>query len=178
MRSNDYLMGEDFLNLDLNNFATQCHSILKKDIGPSGRAQVAELLKQLLADPKALQGYFSANTGERELLYEDPDLGFCILAHCYKGAKTSDPHDHAHSWAIYGQADGQTKMQDYELIEKAQGDVLAKVRATRTYELTPGVAYVYNEGDIHSPTRLAPTKLIRIEGSNMAKVKRDRFTLV
>jgi predicted metal-dependent enzyme (double-stranded beta helix superfamily) len=170
--------GRYFLNLDLNDFANRCHTILKKDIGPVGRVQVAELLKQLLADPKALQGYFSPNAGERELLYEDPELGFCILAHSYKGAKISDPHDHAHSWAIYGQADGETEMQDYELIEKAQGAVPGKVKATRTYKLIPGIAYVYNEGDIHSPTRLAPTQLIRIEGTNMAKVKRDRFTLV
>ena len=166
------------MNLDLNQFALQCRTILKRDSGPLGRVQVAELLKQLLVDRKTLQGYFLPNSGERELLYEDSDLGFCILAHSYQGPKTSGPHDHAHSWAIYGQADGETQMSDYELIEKAQGDVAGKVRPIRAYKLTPGEVYVYNEGDIHSPSRLAPTNLIRIEGTNMAKVKRDSFTLV
>lgn len=172
------LTGEYFLNLDLNQFALQCRAILQQDNSPSGRIRVAELLKQFLADRKTLQGYFLPNTGERELLYEDPDLGFCILAHSYKGPKTSSPHDHAHSWAIYGQADGETQMYDYELIEKPQGEVAGKVRAIRDYKLTPGEVYVYNEGDIHSPSRLAPTNLIRIEGTNMTKVKRDSFTVV
>ena len=46
---------------------------------------------------------------EFKILYEDAEFGFCILAHDYTDAKTSDPHDHAHSWAIYGQARGEMK---------------------------------------------------------------------
>jgi hypothetical protein len=52
------------------------------------------------------------------------------------------------------------------------------VRKTRTYKLTPGVAHVYNEGDLHSPTRVDSTRLIRIEGVNMEKVKRYKFEAV
>jgi predicted metal-dependent enzyme (double-stranded beta helix superfamily) len=166
------------VNLDLNTFAAQCHAILKKDSGPAGRVEVAQLLRQVLQDAKAVKTYLTPNTPEREVLYEDPELGFCIVAHRYTGAKTSEPHDHAHSWAIYGQATGETQMHDYALIEQKQGSTLGKVKMTKTYSLTPGVAYVYNEGDIHSPTRVEPTSLIRIEGTNMAKVARDRFELI
>jgi hypothetical protein len=49
------------------------------------------------------------------------------------------------------------------------------VRRTRTYKLTPGVAHVYNEGELHSPTRTDSTRLIRIEGTNMEKVRRLKF---
>jgi hypothetical protein len=166
------------MNLDLNSFATQCHSILKKDGGPNGRIEVAELLRKVLQDSQAVKTYLGPDTPERDILYEDPELGFCILAHRYTGAKSSEPHDHAHSWAIYGQAAGETQMSDYALVEKANGAIPGKVRMTRTYHLTPGVAHVYNEGDIHSPTRVEPTSLIRIEGTNMAKVTRDRFTVI
>lgn len=166
------------MNLDLNSFAAQCHTILKKDGGPNGRTEVAELLRKVLQDAQAVKTYLGPDTPERDILYEDPELGFCILAHRYTGAKSSEPHDHAHSWAIYGQAAGETQMSDYALVEKANGDIPGKVRMTRTYHLTPGVAHVYNEGDIHSPTRVEPTSLIRIEGTNMAKVTRDRFTLI
>ena len=166
------------MNLDLNSFAAHCHTILKKDGGPNGRVEVAELLRKVLQDPEAVKTYLGADTPEREVLYEDPELGFCIVAHRYTGPKTSEAHDHAHSWAIYGQATGETQMSDYALIEKANGENLGKVRMVRTYSLTPGIAHVYNEGDIHSPTRLAPTSLIRIEGTNMANVKRDRFIVV
>jgi hypothetical protein len=166
------------MNLDLNSFAAQCHSILKKDGGPNGRIEVAELLRKVLQDSQAVKTYLGPDTPERDILYEDPELGFCILAHRYTGAKSSEPHDHAHSWAIYGQAAGETQMSDYALVEKANGAIPGKVRMTRTYHLTPGVAHVYNEGDIHSPTRVEPTSLIRIEGTNMAKVTRDRFTVI
>lgn len=166
------------MHLDLNSFAAQCHTILKRDSGPKGRSEIAALLRQVLQDPEAVKTYLNPNTPERELLYEDPELGFCIVAHRYLGAKESEPHDHAHSWAIYGQAEGQTKMHDYTLLEKAHGDTLGKVRVARTYALSPGVAHNYNEGDIHMPFRDGPTALIRIEGTNMAKVKRARFTLV
>jgi hypothetical protein len=37
------------------------------------------------------------------------------------------------------------------------------------------VAHVYNDGDLHSPKRVGPTSLIRIEGTNMAKVKRFKY---
>jgi hypothetical protein len=49
------------------------------------------------------------------------------------------------------------------------------VKKVRTYKLTPGVAHVYNEHDLHSPKRAGPTSLIRIEGTNMDKVKRLKF---
>lgn len=166
------------MDLSLNSFAAQCHAILKKDGGPKGRIEVANLLRQVLQDAEAVKSYLDPDTPERSVLYEDPELGFCIVAHRYTGPKTSEPHDHAHSWAIYGQASGETQMHDYVLVEKAHGEKLGIVRRTDTYRLTPGVAHVYNEGDIHSPTRVEPTSLIRIEGTNMAHVTRDRFTLI
>jgi hypothetical protein len=48
----------------------------------------------------------------------------------------------------------------------------------RTYKLTPGSAYLYNEGDLHSPRRTGPTQLIRLEGTNMDRIKRLRFEAV
>ena len=42
-----------------------------------------------------------------------------------------------------------------------------KVRKARVYSMTPGSAYVYNEGVLHSPSRTAPTRLIRVEGVNL-----------
>jgi hypothetical protein len=162
----------------LEKFASQCHDLLKAQPGPAGRQQVAELLKEVLVDPQFVEANLGSNIGEREVVYEDPELGFCIVAHNYQGAKSSTPHDHAHSWAIYGQARGETEMRDYALIEAAAGDKPGKVRQTKTYKLTPGVAHVYNEGDLHAPERMASTSLIRIEGTNMSKVKRAAYEVV
>jgi predicted metal-dependent enzyme (double-stranded beta helix superfamily) len=162
----------------LQQFSRQCHDLLKAQPGPVGRQKVADLLKEVLVDKQFVEANLGPNVGEREVIYEDPELGFCIVAHNYQGAKSSTPHDHAHSWAIYGQARGETEMRDYALIEAAAGDKPGKVRQTKTYKLTPGVAHVYNEGDLHAPERVASTSLIRIEGTNMSKVKRAAYEVV
>ena len=159
----------------LEQFAAQCHDILKAEPGPAGRDRVCALLRGVLTDQQFVARHFDDQTPERKILYEDPDLGFCILAHYYKGAKESPPHDHGPSWAIYGQVRGETEMSDYQLLEPASEEKPGKVRRTRTYKLTPGVAHVYNEGDLHSPKRVDSTQLIRIEGVNMEKVKRLKF---
>ena len=58
----------------------------------------------MLKDGEFVAKYIPEGTPERKVLYEDPELGFTILAHAYVGAKNSKPHDHGPSWAIYGQA--------------------------------------------------------------------------
>jgi predicted metal-dependent enzyme (double-stranded beta helix superfamily) len=162
----------------LEQFARECQTILRSEPGPSGRRQICMRLEQLLRDPKFVSSNVNEDTPERQVLYEDPDLGFCVLAHNYKGAKDSPPHDHGPSWAIYGQAKGETEMTDYALVTPASKAQPGKARPVRTYKLTPGTAYLYNEGDLHSPRRRAPTQLIRIEGTNMDRIKRLKFEAV
>ena len=159
----------------LQAFAAKSREILEAENNPAGRAKVAALLSEALKDPEFVAAQFDDNSPERKILYEDPDLGFCILAHHYNNAKDSPPHDHGPSWAIYGQARGETAMSDWELVEPASPEKPGKVKKKRDYKLTPGVAHVYNEGDLHSPSRAGPTRLIRIEGTNMEKVKRLKF---
>ena len=164
--------------MNLESFARDCHEILVTDPGPSGRKKVCALLEVALRDPGFVEANVTTSTPERHILYEDPQLGFCILAHNYNSAKESPPHDHGPSWAIYGQARGETHMTDYERVAEPADGKPGKAKARRTYKLEPGVAHVYNERDVHSPRRDGPTQLIRIEGMNMDRVKRDRFETV
>jgi predicted metal-dependent enzyme (double-stranded beta helix superfamily) len=161
--------------MNLERFARSCYDLLKADPGPSGRRKVCALLEEALRDDEFLASNLGERTSEREILYEDSELGFCILAHNYAAAKESPPHDHGPSWAIYGQASGETSMTDYERIAEPAGDRPGKAKAVRTYKLVPGQAHLYNERDLHSPKREGPTQLIRIEGTNMDRVKRARF---
>ena len=156
----------------LEQFAQECRDALKAEPGPAGRQKVCEIVQRVLGDDAFLAKHLGDDTPERKILYEDPELGFCILAHNNPGAKGSNPHDHAHTWAIYGQATGETEMSDWDKVEPATQEKPGKVKLRRTYMLKPGMAHVYNEGDLHSPRREASTKLIRIEGSNMDRVKR------
>ena len=166
------------MSITLEQFAAECQTILKSEPGPSGRRKICMLLEDLLRDPQFVSSAVNDSTPERQVLYEDPELGFCVLAHNYKGAKDSPPHDHGPSWAIYGQAKGETEMTDYELVAPAAEGKQGKARPVRSYKLTPGAAYLYNEGDLHSPRRRAPTQLIRIEGMNMDRIKRLKFEAV
>lgn len=166
------------MDYTLQNFAAECRRILKADSGPQGRQKVRELVEDALKDEMFIAAHLGADVFERKVIYEDPELGFCILAHVYKGAKESNPHDHGPSWAIYGQARGETEMSDWELVEPAADGRPGKVRRVKNYTLKPGMAHIYNEGDLHSPRRAGPTRLLRIEGTNMEKVKRLPYEAV
>jgi predicted metal-dependent enzyme (double-stranded beta helix superfamily) len=156
----------------LNQFSAELHQILAADPGPAGRKKVCKVVQEMCRDDGFVKKYLPDNAPERNILYEDPELGFCILAHVYHGAKESKPHDHGPTWAIYGQADGETIMSDWELLSPPNDGQPGKVRLVRNYKLKPGAAYVYNEGDLHSPRREGSTRLIRIEGRNVEKIKR------
>jgi len=162
----------------LEKFASACRQALTAEPGPAGRKKVCEIVHDVLKDDAFVTKYVGDDVPERKILYEDPKLGFCILAHVYQGKKESNPHDHGPSWAIYGQARGETVMSDWALVEKAAPDKPGKVRLATSYTLKPGMAHVYNEGDLHSPRREGPTRLIRIEGTNMDKVKRLAYERV
>ena len=68
-------------------------------------------------------------------------------------------------------------MTDFKIITPPEGDKPGKVEAVRTYELRAGDTQVYNVGDVHTPRREEETRLVRIEGMDLSKVKRDRFEL-
>ena len=156
----------------LEQLSADCRRILETDPGPAGRAKVCELVQDVLKDDAFVRAHLVDGGPERKILYEDPKLGFCILAHVHEGAKESNPHDHGPSWAIYGQARGETVMSDWAVLERPAEGKAGKVRLAKSYTLSPGMAHVYNEGDVHSPRRSGPTRLIRIEGRNMDTVRR------
>jgi len=162
----------------LEEFAAACRRVLTADAGPTGRQHVCALVRDLLKDDAFVATYLPDGAPERKILYEDPQLGFCVLGHVYEGARESAPHDHGPTWAIYGQARGETVMSDWAVVEAPRDGKPGTVRHVRAYTLTPGTAHVYNEGDVHSPRRDGPTRLIRIEGRNMDKVGRAAFTKV
>ena len=157
-------------------FAVECRRLLQAEPGPAGRRKVCDLLAQALQDPAFVNEAVDDVTPERKVLYEDPDLGFCILGHRYEGArKDVPPHDHGPSWAIYGQARGETRMTDFALVAPATEATPGKARPVRDYSIRPGMAHLYNEGELHAPLREGPTRLVRIEGVNMDRVNRLKF---
>lgn len=154
------------MTITLDEFARRTHDILAADPGRDGREQVRRLLETVLVDEDFVATVFAGQTEERRILYRDEELGFFILSHVLPVRRTK-PHDHGTSWAIYGQVEGETTMDEWSVVEPDAAP--PRVRRVATYPLQPGKAKLYNEGTIHSPSRTAPARLIRIEGHDPAK---------
>lgn len=162
----------------LPELANDIRAALEADSSRAARIKVCEYVTRALKD----EAFIAANLKDRpeggnprEILYADPKLGFCICGHVYTPNAVGNPHDHGHSWAIYGQATGLTEMTDWRVVEKGDGAKPTLVEPARVYELKPGDAHYYDIGDIHSPRRLMPSRLIRVEGANLDNVKRSNI---
>ena len=160
----------------LDAIAAQCHDIIKAGPTKENLDKVKTLLEPLLVDPEFVAEHLGPDfDSNREIIYEDPELGFCILAHLYKGSNAAPPHDHGPTWAIYGQSVGVTHMTEFRKLTDASGDQPGKVEPVKSYDLKPGMAVAYAKGALHAPKREGDTKLIRMEGTDVSKLKRDKF---
>ena len=167
----------------LTQLAADIRETLKADPGPAAKELAAKekvcgYVSRALADQAFLATHLkdrAAGANPRQVLYEDPELGFCICGHVYDGPAHGSPHDHGPSWAIYGQAVGITEMTDWKIVKKGSADEPTLVEPVKTYVMKPGDAHLYDVGAVHSPKRDAPVKLIRIEGKNLDRVKRSNI---
>ena len=166
------------MTYSLDQLANDIRITLKEDDSAAGRTKVCDLVSRALLDTEFVATHLkdrAEGADPREVLYEDPDLGFCICGHVYSGEAIGAPHDHGSSWAIYGQATGQTEMTDWKIVEPGAGDAPALVEPTNTYTLKPGDAHYYDVGAVHSPSRKNPVKLIRVEGANLDHIQRSNI---
>lgn len=164
------------MGYNLDQFAADIRSALKKDASAAGLETVKNYVEKALRDPELVAKYLREdNEKERTIIYEDPELKFCICAHVYTGEKHGKPHDHGTTWAIYGQAVGETTMTDWKIVRPASADEPALVEKTASYVMKPGDAHAYPIGAVHAPYRSGPTRLIRIEGQNCDHVKRTKI---
>ncbi len=166
------------MSLSLEQLSAGCRDALAADPGGAGRKKVCGLIQEALEDPEFVAAHLGDEVPERKIFHEDPQLGFCILGHVYEDARESKPHDHGPTWPIYGQAKGETVISDWELVEPAAESKPSRVRLVRQHSPTPGMAYVDNEGDLHSPRRDGPTQLIRVEGTNVEKIRRLAYEAI
>jgi predicted metal-dependent enzyme (double-stranded beta helix superfamily) len=163
---------------ELDQFITDCRSILARESGPQGREKVRTNLERLLANPDFIRAHCSDETPRGlHVLYEDPELGFQILAHINDKARVSPPHDHGASWAIYGQATHYTDMIEWEREDNGGDPKNAKLKTAKKYRLMPGHAGIYQDGKIHSIDYPDHARFIRVTGTNLDRINRVRFDL-
>jgi hypothetical protein len=164
------------MGYSLSELAADIRRELVADTGPAAKAAVCALVARALTDETFVAAHLKerpAGSDPREVLYEDPELGFCICGHVYPNKAIGSPHDHGSSWAIYGQATGVTEMTEWRIVEKGEDGRPTRVEPVETYVMNPGDVRLYDIGVVHSPKREAPVKLIRIEGRNLDHVQRS-----
>ena len=164
------------MSYTLEQLSAEIRNILKADSGVAGKQAVCSLVSKALTDQEFIAKHLTAEQCRpRKVLYEDPELGFCVCGHVYADASTGKPHDHGSSWAIYGVAVGDTEMVDWRIVKRAEGDAPNLVEPAKTYVMRPGDSHLYDVGAVHSPNRRGLTKLVRIEGKNLDNVKRSNI---
>jgi predicted metal-dependent enzyme (double-stranded beta helix superfamily) len=164
------------MSYTLEQLSADIRQVLKSDSGTSGKQAVCKLVSKALLDQEFIAKHLTAEQCRpRKILYEDPELGFCVCGHVYADASTGKPHDHGSSWAIYGVAIGDTEMVDWRIVERGEGEQPILVEPDKTYVMRPGDSHLYDVGAVHSPNRRGLTKLVRIEGKNLDNVKRSNI---
>jgi len=171
-------MERNAMSYDLDQFISDCRSILKRDPGPAGREEVRTRLEHLLSNKEFVEEYCGDNVPRGlKLLYEDPELGFQVLAHINDNARVSPPHDHGASWAIYGQATHYTEMTEWERKDDGNDPGKAKLNPVKKYRLLPGHAGIYQDGKIHSIDYPDHARFVRVTGTNLDRIARVSFDL-
>ena len=160
----------------LDAFAADCHRILKADPGPKGRDQVRKKLQDLLMEDDFVAAHCGPEaSGGANLLYEDPELGFQILAHIMDKDYAGGPHDHGKSWAIYGQAVKHTDMTEWRRKDDGSVPGKATIKKERTYRMERGQAGIFQDRAIHSIAYPAGSRFIRVTGTNLETIARGRY---
>lgn len=163
---------------DLAQFIVDCRTTLTRDPGPAGREEVRRNLEKLLANPDFVRKYCGDDAPRGlKVLYEDPTLGFQVLAHINDKARVSPPHDHGASWAIYGQATKYTDMTEWEREDDGRDPDHARLKPVKKYRLLPGQAGIYQDGMIHSIDYPDYARFVRVTGTNLDKIPRIKIDL-
>ena len=157
------------MSYSLDDFCHDTRSILDEHDDRGGRERVKQKLERLLCDATFCAAYLGADndSGVRQI-FEDPGLHFCILAYNMVEPRTSPPHDHGESWAVYGQVAGHTDM----TLWSSEG---GNVEPVRTFRLEPGQAGLFDVREIHSIQYNDGAKFVRVTGVDMNQETRRVF---
>jgi predicted metal-dependent enzyme (double-stranded beta helix superfamily) len=157
------------MSYSLENFCDDTRAILTENDDHNGRDMIRQKFELLLGDEAfcAVHVGPDSDVGVNQI-YQDPKLNFCLLAYNMAEPRTSPPHDHGGSWAVYGQVAGHTDMTIW-----SAGD--ASIEPVRTFRLEPGQAGLFDVGEIHSIQYTGNAKFVRVTGVDMKQETRHVY---
>ena len=111
-------------------------------------------------------------------LYRDPDYGFIQMGHVHPQGRGNAPHDHGPCWVVYGSYTGLTEITLYHRTDDGKVPGRATLAKRDLHRLTPGIAYPYLSGDIHSTRAVeGPAVVFRFLSYDLEKIERSRYNL-
>ena len=159
------------MGYSLVEFCHDVRAILRESDDRDGRERVRQKLEALLGDRDFCAKYVGpGNDAGMEQIHEDPELHFCVLAYNMTEPRTSPPHDHGASWAVYGQAGGHTDMTVWSAPDDG-----GRLEPVRTFRLAAGQAGLFDVREIHSIDYTAGAKFVRVTGVDMTDQERRVF---
>ncbi len=170
----------------LGDFCDDTRAILLESDDRDGREIIRQKLELLLRDAAFCAAYVGPDSdlGVSQI-FEDPNLHFCVLAYNMAESRTSPPHDHGGSWAVYGQVAGYTDMTIWSAAGscdgKGHGEGVGKddgnIEPVRTFRLEPGQAGLFDVREINSIQYPDGSKFVRVTGVDMSQETRRVFDL-
>ncbi|NQV55466.1 MAG: hypothetical protein HQ503_06375 [Rhodospirillales bacterium] len=162
----------------MENFCNDCRSEIDGNKGAANLDAIRGHLEKLLTNEDFIQEHCSpdAEVGTHEL-YHDEETDFLLLAHIQADGRTSPPHDHGASWAIYGQAVGWTEMTEYDRKDDGTEDGHAELEVRKKYRLEPGNAGYFASHAVHSIHFPEKSRFIRVTGTDLTKLATKRFDM-
>ena len=165
------------MSYTLEQLSTDIRNALKTDPGPAGKQVVCGLVSRALLDKEFVAKDLTADQCRpRKVLYEDPELGFCVCGHVYEnpGARhAARPRLELGDLRPRRRRHRNDRLAHRQVRQRRKNPTL--VEPERTYVLQQGDAHFYDVGVVHLPKRDGLTKLIRIEGKNLDHVKRSNI---
>lgn len=161
----------------LEQFCADTREALTSTPGRAGREKVQKFLEKLVSTNKEFVAEHCGPDAEPgvHLIYHDPDVDFHVLAHINAQGRTSPPHNHGASWALYCQAVEWTDMSEWDRKDDGSVEGYAEVEKRRTYRLEPGHAGLFDVGEIHSIHFPDGGRFIRVTGTDLNKIPTARF---
>lgn len=156
----------------LEAFCENTTKTLSEKPNAKGRDAVRKDLEQLLKDQDFVAKYCGpdAEPGIRTV-YRCPKTGYNVLVHVYEKGKKGPPHDHGDSWAIYGQAVGQTVMTIWKRLDDGGDKGKANLAQDEVFRLDPGMAGKFEPKDIHSIDISDGSKFVRVTGTDLNTIE-------
>ena len=157
------------MKYEFETFCCNCQDAYNPHSGKADVETVRQNLEKLLRNnPEFVEKECGRNAkyGINEI-FKDPKHGFIVYTHIIEKGRTSPPHDHGASWAVYGQARKHTAMTEYRRLDDTQKNGWAEIAVSKQYRLEPGMVGKFGPHEIHQIRFEDNARFIRVTGSDL-----------